>query len=483
MKKQSNLNIKEIEGKIGYSFRDTSLLTQAFTRTSYCNEHMGNGGIRLQSNEVLEFFGDGVLSVAIISFMLKESTERYEYGIRTDLNEGDFSNLKSKLSDKQNLSRSMKALGLEKYLRMGEGDEKLGIQNEPSVMEDLFESIVGAVYIDSGMSIDAVIFAVSHMLDMSAYTSKEKPTQSSKNALQEWCADKKRRLPAPRYATLSEDGPDHKKTYVRACYIGDRLVGRGVGKNFKIADAAAADDALQALMAEESRNTKTNVVNSSSNQEKTVHKESPAKKNTTANTAVKGSAASKQSHTAKDANADSKDTAQSAVSHGTRLKAYISSMKLPSARYRDLGDSLTDGKKESKVECILGDRSVIGTGETRPKARENANALMLEALGVGKKKKTESKGSAEKAEKKAKAVSSAVKSPNIAAKSLQKTAAKAGKAPEATAKTAQTSKLEAQKEAVASSAKATEKQSNEKKKPVARKKPYMRKKKKTSLAK
>ena len=206
------INVADIESKIGYIFKDKSLLIQAFTRTSFCNEQAPSKNERYQSNEVLEFFGDGVLSVAIISFLMRECTERYKYGIKTELGEGDFSNIKSKLSDKQNLSKSMKALGLQKHLRMGEGDAKLGIENEPSVMEDLFESIVGAIYIDSEMSIDAVMKSVSSMLDMSVYTDNRKPMQSAKNALQEWCADKKRRLPAPRYETLSEDGPDHKKT-------------------------------------------------------------------------------------------------------------------------------------------------------------------------------------------------------------------------------------------------------------------------------
>lgn len=259
MKKSNNINIPEIEKKIGYTFKDKSLLIQAFTRTSFCNEESHENKVRHQSNEVLEFFGDGVLSVAIISFLMAECTERYEYGIKTELAEGDFSNIKSKLSDKQNLSKSMKSLGLQKYLRMGEGDTKLGIQNEPSVMEDLFESIVGAIYIDSDMSISAVIKAVSGMLDMSVYTDKQKPMQSAKNLLQEWCADKRRRLPAPRYETISEDGPDHKKTYMRACYIGDRIVGRGIGKNYKLADAAAAEDALQALMAEENGKMQTEI--------------------------------------------------------------------------------------------------------------------------------------------------------------------------------------------------------------------------------
>ena len=188
-------SVGEIEKIIGYTFKDKSLLRQAFTRTSYCNEHKSVDGVRLQSNEVLEFFGDGVLSVAIISFMLRQCTERYAHGIKTDLTEGDFSNIKSKLSDKKNLSARAMALGLGKYLNMGEGDAKLGIEKEPSVMEDLFESIIGAIYVDCGMSIPTVMRVVEKMLDVGEYISKTPPIQSAKNALQEWCADKKRRLP------------------------------------------------------------------------------------------------------------------------------------------------------------------------------------------------------------------------------------------------------------------------------------------------
>ena len=239
-------NIPEIERIIGYTFTDKSLLTQAFTRTSYCNEQKQRGN-SIQSNEVLEFVGDSVLSLSIITFLMRENAERYEYGIHTKLDEGDFSNVKSKLSDKTNLSRCITALGLEKYLRLGEGDKKLGIENEPSVMEDLFESIVGAVYFDCDMSVGVVMGVVSRMLDLSAYTVKTPPIQSSKNALQEFCADKKRRLPPPVYKTLGEEGPDHKKVYERGVYIGERLVARAKGKNRKLADAAAAEAALAVL--------------------------------------------------------------------------------------------------------------------------------------------------------------------------------------------------------------------------------------------
>ena len=196
------------------------------------------------SNEVLEFFGDSALSLAIVSMLMNDKTQRFEHGIYTELSEGDFSNIRSKLSDKRNLSRSMRELGLQVYLRMGEGDKRLGIESEPSVMEDLFESIIGAVYIDCGMDIKRVIKTVSAMLDVSDYFSVDEPViQSYKNALQEWCADKKHRLPAPVYKTVSVSGPEHKRVFERAVIIGERTYATGSGKNQKLADSAAADGA------------------------------------------------------------------------------------------------------------------------------------------------------------------------------------------------------------------------------------------------
>ena len=242
--------LAEIEGVLGYTFKDKALLVQAFTRTSFCNEHHAGGkGEDYQSNEVLEFFGDAVLSCAIISLLIRTSSERYVHGIHTKLSEGDFSNIKSHLSDKSNLSRSLSRTGLQKYLLMGEGDKKLGMENEPSVMEDLFESLIGAIYIDSEMQINVVIEVVSRLLDTEKYLEKCKPAQSPKNLLQEFCASKENRMGAPVYRLVSEVGPQHKKEYVFACEIDGEEYGRGVGKNHRAAETAAAEAALAFLMA------------------------------------------------------------------------------------------------------------------------------------------------------------------------------------------------------------------------------------------
>lgn len=244
-------HIPEIEEILGYTFKDKALLVQAFTRTSFCNEHhAGEAGEDYQSNEVLEFFGDAVLSAAIISLLIRTSSTRYAHGIHTALSEGDFSNVKSHLSDKSNLSVSMKRLGLQRYLLMGAGDKKMGMENEPSVMEDLFESLVGAIYIDCEMQMNVVINVVSRMLDVGEYLAKGKTSQSPKNLLQEFCADKERRMGAPVYRLVSECGPQHKKEYIFACEIDGVEYGRGSGKNHRAAETAAAESALMRLQDE-----------------------------------------------------------------------------------------------------------------------------------------------------------------------------------------------------------------------------------------
>jgi ribonuclease-3 len=245
-------NKEKIEALIGYTFSDETLLRQAFVRTSFCNEANRRAQIPYQSNEVLEFFGDSALSLALVTFFIERRTERYARGIKTELDEGDFSNIRSKLSDKKNLSESILKMGLQDYLIMGEGDAQLGVERECSVMEDLFESIVGAVYIDSGFDIRAVMRSVEKMMDLSVYMdTKLPPSQSAKNSLQEFCQDKKRRLPKPSYELVSESGPDHKKTYVYACCVDGELLGTGEGKNKKEAEANAALAALTELLKRE----------------------------------------------------------------------------------------------------------------------------------------------------------------------------------------------------------------------------------------
>lgn len=322
--------IPEIEKRLGYTFSDKSLLAQAFTRTSFSNEqHSGKEPI--QSNEVLEFLGDSVLSLSVATMLTEENSKRYKYGIRTEFREGDFSNIKSKLSDKTNLSESIKKLGLEKFLLMGEGDIKLSIEREPSVMEDLFESIIGAVYLDSGKSTPEVIALVGRILDVSVYLHGEMrgTLGSYKNMLQEYCAEKSRRLPPPIYK-LTSTGPDHEKTYRAVCYVGDTQLGEGVGKNKKAAEAEAARKTLEALK---------------SIPEKSAKDEACVKPPV------------------------------------ERAKAYAKAHKCPPPEYHDLGETKNSNKTrcEFAVECRFAGKREIGIGASKKEAR---NASIEKILAI-----------------------------------------------------------------------------------------------------
>lgn len=344
-----NENIEKIEAAIGYTFNDKSLLRQAFTRTSFCNEQ-SRGKNKYISNEVLEFFGDSVLSASIVTLLLKGRTERYEFGLKTELDEGDFSAIRSNLSDKKNLSETTKALGLQKYLLLSRGDEKLGIENEPSVMEDLYESIIGAIYIDCGMELSVVIGVVERTLDVSAYAiGNEAPKKNAKNLLQEWCDDKKHRLPHPEYRVLSESGPDNKKVYECGAYIGERLYGKGIGKNQKLAESAAAAVALEVLMAENRR-----------------------------------------------PKADVSEVA-------SKMRELASKNKAPSAEYRDLGETENSSVnvKEYAIECRFMGRVAIGTGLSKPDARAAAALSIINELEKSDKSKR-TQASKNKSEKQAK---------------------------------------------------------------------------------
>ena len=317
---------------------------QALTRTSFVNEHKGRGSTPYQSNEVLEFFGDSILSASIVTLFIKEFSIRYEHGVRTKLGEGDFTVIRSRLTDKKNLSKRALELGLGEYLRMGEGDAKLGIKNEPSVLEDVFESIIGAVYIDSDMDLEVVNRVVAGMLDIASVVNTDNKsttpdaTRSAKNRLQEWCADKKRRLPAPLYKTVSESGPEHKKVYERACYIGDTLYAVGKGKNLKEADAAAAEATIRMLEEAEASNKKR------------------------------------------------EEASDDALA---KLREYAKSKKVIAPTFRDMGETerSTPGVREYAVMCSFMGHEEIGVAKDKSTARAIAASALYSKLKRGTEKR------------------------------------------------------------------------------------------------
>lgn len=165
----NNRDLEIIQQRIGYRFKNTDLLRQAFVRRSYSEE---NGG---ESNEVLEFIGDKVLDIAVVKLLAEEygfmlsdcedfdAKEEFDEFV-CEKNEKELTELKKRLVQKKTLADRIDVLGLAEFLIMGKGDIRKRADEEPSVKEDLFEAILGAAAIDSGWNWKGLEALVDTML-------------------------------------------------------------------------------------------------------------------------------------------------------------------------------------------------------------------------------------------------------------------------------------------------------------------------------
>ncbi len=131
--------MKTLEEKIGYSFRDRSLLENALTHSSYANEHRAAG---VPSNERLEFLGDSILGLVVADHL---------YRTRPDLPEGDLTRIRAALVCEGSLVQVAQALDLGSYLKLGKGEDHGGGRARPSIQADAVEAMLAAVYLDGGI--------------------------------------------------------------------------------------------------------------------------------------------------------------------------------------------------------------------------------------------------------------------------------------------------------------------------------------------
>ena len=319
--------IRAIEGCIGYTFGNKGLLRQAFTRSSYRNEHP-----QALDNEVLELIGDSVLSLSVLTYFKETYATNTPNGLSTDWDEGRLSALKNALVNKRQLAARMEQLGLHRYLLLGRGDLASGVFREDSVKEDLFESILGAVYVDSGMNFEVASGTVRRMLDIRQLVEQSavRVHLSYRNDLQEWCQHKKRRFATPTYCEKPIAGEDFLST-VTVPEIG--LSAEGRGKNVKAARECAAKNLLEVL-----------------------------------------------SKYPEDAFLIPEAATENYVG---RLQETIQRAKgdLSSVRYADAGEEiLPDGSSRFTVECRYAARTTRGTGSSKKEAKQNAARKMLEQM-------------------------------------------------------------------------------------------------------
>lgn len=217
--------IKELEEKTGYEFKDKSLLKLALTHSSYSNELKMN---KYGNYERLEFLGDAVLELLSSQFFYKEYPK---------MSEGELTRLRSSIVCEMALASCARGFDLQDYILLGKGEENTGGRGRDSIISDVLEALLGAVYLDGGYE-EADRFVKRFVL---TDLDNKKLFYDAKTILQEKVQKDGKEL---RYEVISETGPDHDKVFVVAAVIDDKKEGQGQGKSKKSAEQMAAYEVL-----------------------------------------------------------------------------------------------------------------------------------------------------------------------------------------------------------------------------------------------
>ena len=222
--------MKRLEETIGYTFHNSTTLTNALTHSSYANE----SGRHIPSNERLEFLGDAVLSIVVSDHLFRHFTH---------LPEGELTKIRSSLVCEKSLCGVARKISLGEYLLLSRGEQHTGGRERDSILADAFEALLAAIYIDGGME-EADRFVVRFVL--SELREKKDPSfHDYKPALQEVIQQNPEEM--LEYVLVEASGPDHDKHFVVEVRINSNVVGRGEGRSKKDAEQAAAHEALKLM--------------------------------------------------------------------------------------------------------------------------------------------------------------------------------------------------------------------------------------------
>ncbi|OZB97756.1 ribonuclease III [Paenibacillus sp. XY044] len=224
-------DLKQLQQKLQIQFHNRLLLKQAFTHASYVNEHRFS---QQQDNERLEFLGDAVLELTV---------SEYLYNLFPNRPEGELTKLRAAIVCEPSLVKFAEKLEFGQYVLLGKGEELTGGRTRPALLADVFESFVGALYLDQGLEaarafLDRYVFPLLeeggkvHMSDFK--TELQELTQHHNMGVLE-------------YRIVEERGPAHEREFVSEVYMGNERVGRGSGRSKKEAEQQAAAEALKQL--------------------------------------------------------------------------------------------------------------------------------------------------------------------------------------------------------------------------------------------
>ncbi|PCI95110.1 ribonuclease III [Candidatus Aerophobetes bacterium] len=226
-----NFDTLEIEKKLGYTFKDKGLLKLAFTHRSFVNE---NKEISSNHNERLEFLGDAILGLMVSEFLYKTLPESKE---------GDLSFLRANLVEASSCYQFLQMIEISEFLLMGKGEMMNQGKGRDTILADLFEAVIGAIYIDSGMDMAKEFFFSK--FETKLHSLIREPSKNWKALLQDYLQKKYQKQPT--YTVIDEEGPDHEKTFHIGVYLDKDVLGKGSGLSKKEAEQNAAEDALKKL--------------------------------------------------------------------------------------------------------------------------------------------------------------------------------------------------------------------------------------------
>ena len=219
--------------RLSYSFRDISYLDAAMTHSSYTNE-MRSRGIKADSNERLEFLGDAVLQLVISEHL---------YSCYAKHREGSLTKMRQQLVCEKTLARIARKIELGNYINLGNGEESSDCRSRPKILADALEALIAALYLDSTLRGDddykrVILNLFDEEIKKASQGSNDFKTRLQQLAEQDGAA-------VLEYRVISEDGPEHNKSFTVAAYVNNNEVGRGSGRTKKLAEMAAAKMALK----------------------------------------------------------------------------------------------------------------------------------------------------------------------------------------------------------------------------------------------
>ena len=229
---QTDLSL--LEQKIGYTFRDRTVLVEALTHSSYANELKAKKKT-VRCNERLEFLGDSVLASVV---------SEYLYHTYPDLPEGELTQRRKAVVQSSALASYARRIDLGVYLFLGNGEEKGNGRERQSTLENAFEALLAALYLDGGEKGFAVVkrfllpFVTEELQNNYNHVTAD-PKTELQQLIQQTEGD------FLEYVTVGESGPDHNKTFRVEARMNSNIIGRGVGRSKREAEQNAAMEALK----------------------------------------------------------------------------------------------------------------------------------------------------------------------------------------------------------------------------------------------